>query len=293
MVQCGAVLERENGVDGFRVYLAVTWEDFMIFLVTLRLADFNPRYSTTKANRKFMLPYLHVLRQTEAYHGMNFLRFANDGDALRATRSKQPETFAQQIKRTDPYNKDGTAHECKSELMRFSVEYFMFSKCTRHRAKGLQRTFVNSVISDSNFARRPRVKLTKQRRIKGRCISGKLDSVDKFVLNTPTTRIIPRQLGIVETVRSTGHLAGNVLCLSISEQGVDECQQASPAGANTVQGFASLQLLSNRVLCRWKKQELATEEEGVLYHNETATRTEMDSGDYEAPVSGCYNRLLT
>ncbi|KYN43421.1 hypothetical protein ALC56_02147 [Trachymyrmex septentrionalis] len=131
MVQCGAVLERENGVDGFRVYLAVTWEDFMIFI------------------RKFL------------------------------------------------------GHKWNS------------------------------------------------------C-----------------------------------HLAGNVLCLSISEQGVDECQQASPAGANTVQGFASLQLLSNRVLRRWKKRELATEEEGILYHNKTATRTEMDSGDYEAPVSGCYNRLL-
>lgn len=26
MVQCGAVFERENGVDGFRVCLAVTWE---------------------------------------------------------------------------------------------------------------------------------------------------------------------------------------------------------------------------------------------------------------------------
>lgn len=26
MVQCGAVLERENGVVGFRVHLAVTWK---------------------------------------------------------------------------------------------------------------------------------------------------------------------------------------------------------------------------------------------------------------------------
>ncbi|KYN12600.1 hypothetical protein ALC57_15327 [Trachymyrmex cornetzi] len=275
MVQCGAVLERENGVDGFRMYLAVTWEDFMIFLVALRLADFNwPRYSTTKANRKFMLLGYFV----------NFFRFMQLSFSFCSDW-----TFAQQIKGTNPCNKDGTAHECKSELMRFSVEYFMFSKCTliyvKHEIHGLQRTFVNSVISDSNFARRPRVKLAKQRRIKGRCISGKLDSVDKFALNTPTMRIIPRQLG--------SYLAGNVLCLSISEQGVDECQQASPAGANTVQGFASLQLLSNRVLCRRKKRKLATEEESVLYHNKTATRTEMDSGDYEAPVSGCYNRLLT
>ena len=45
-----------------------------------------------------MLPYLYVLRQTEAYHGMNFLRFANDGDALRATRSKQPEVRNLSIK---------------------------------------------------------------------------------------------------------------------------------------------------------------------------------------------------
>jgi len=46
-------------------------------------------------------------------------------------------------------------------------------------------------------------------------------------------------------------------------------------------------------LCRWKKRRFATEEEGVLYHNEAAARTEMDSGDYEVLVSGCHNRLLT
>ncbi|KYM82480.1 hypothetical protein ALC53_06970 [Atta colombica] len=211
MVQCGAVLERENGVDGFRVYLAVTWEDFMIFLVALRLADFNPRYSTTKANRKFMLPYLFGYFVNFAHFTISF---CSDW------------TFEQQIKKTNLCNKDGTAHECKSELMRFSVEYFKMH--SRH--------------------------------------------LDEF--------------------RSIGHLAGNVLCLSISEQGVDECQQASPAGANTVQGFASLQLLSNRMLCRWKKRELTTEE---VYFITMKPRheTEMDSGDYEAPVSGCYNRLLT
>lgn len=48
-----------------------------------------------------------------------------------------------------------------------------------------------------------------------------------------------------------------------------------------------------RVICRWKKREFATKQEGIFYHNETAARAEMDSGDYEALVSGRYNRLLT
>ncbi|KYM95196.1 hypothetical protein ALC62_14106 [Cyphomyrmex costatus] len=143
MMQCGAVLERENGVDGFCVYLAVTWEDFMIFFVAFRLADFNPRYSTTKTNRKFLLFYLFVSRLIEAYYGMHFLQFANDGNAPRASRPKRSEV---------------------------------------------------------------------------------------------------RNLTVV---------------------------------------------------CRWKKRGFAMEEGSVLYHNETAARTEMDSGDYEILVSGRYNRLLT
>ena len=42
-------------------------------------------------------------------------------------------TFEQQIKKTNLCNKDGTAHECKSELMRFSVEYFKMH--SRHCAE--------------------------------------------------------------------------------------------------------------------------------------------------------------
>ncbi|TGZ31974.1 Uncharacterized protein DBV15_05684 [Temnothorax longispinosus] len=201
MVQCGAVLERENGVDGFRVYLAVTWE--VMEQLDLQFRVFQ------------RLEFLHSLIRLYSYEKLY-------------------------------------------ELINFIVHSYI-----KREVRGLQRSFNNSVIFDGNFARRPRVKPAKQRRIKGRCISGKLDP----------------------TFRSTDWLVGNVLCLSISEQGVDECQQASPAGANTVQGFASLQLLS--------KRRFAAGQEGVLYHNETAARTEMDSGDYEAPVSGHYNHLLT